>query len=146
LGARQVEEQIEGDNRVKRLGLEVHPRYVRVDEGRLGNALAGERDLRLGDLDPGQTPPFGQDARRVDPGARAELKHVRRRRQQGEEIGEVAQPGRARYLRLPLVEPSGDRVVAFGHKTLGIVHRQILAVGGSQVKDRCARLCPGRAR
>src|SRR6266545_1949286 len=76
LRPRDVKEDVQRDNGVERPGREGERAEVGVDERRLGQALACERDLRFGNVDAGEGPALRQDSRRVDCRAAAQLEHV----------------------------------------------------------------------
>src|SRR5262249_49805728 len=74
--ARDVKEDVEGDNGVERLGRKGERAHVGGDERRLRQALARQRDLRLGKVDAGDVRALSEDARRFDRRAAAELEHI----------------------------------------------------------------------
>ena len=108
LGARQVVEDEERDDRVERLERELDRREVRLDERGVRESLASERELPRREVDPRVPPAVGERGRHRRRPA-SELEHVGVRRQPLEDL--VEEPlADARPLRRRPLQVAASRV------------------------------------
>ena len=132
VGARDMGQRVEGDDRVEAGRRDVEGRHVRLDERRLRNGGTCELDLPSRDIDAGHMPPGGEGAGHRNAGAAAEVEDVGTGRDALERLGQPAQPCRGGSRVAPRVVAIGDRVVSVGDD-LARVHGVVDALRHDQI-------------